>query len=158
MSTPHRIILTLFLLLMLAGQVINQPGKTFPFVRWDMYGRPENSLQVHFFEYVGFDASGEKVLLNPVRLFPTLRHGRLVLGLERRLVNARLLEERSQRDAFFKEKKGIDAVLIAIASQFNQRHPDHAIERLEVSLNFINRYSKSDPAVTQDIIWSVHVQ
>jgi len=69
----HSKILIGIVALLLFGQIANRTAATYPFVTWSMYGESPKEKIVNYFEIYGVDREGNRVRLNPSRLFPYLR-------------------------------------------------------------------------------------
>jgi len=161
--TAHKWIGIGFIFVMAVAQFTSIGRAAFPFLPWRMYSDSTLNDQATIYQYFGADARGQKVSINPPRLFPTLGHTRLSANLHSRL-NALLLDsKRKQRsdilvkgkqeislndkirtfleykpDATYDEQKEqFNDALFAIGTMYNRIHSDHPIRSVFVERHTI---------------------
>ncbi len=81
LPTLHKMIVTVFFLLLVAAELVDKSRTTFPFVSFKLYSIPMKSSEVIFYRYEGSNEFGHKVLLSPGKLFPTAARS-FHLGIE----------------------------------------------------------------------------
>jgi hypothetical protein len=97
--------------------------RVFPLARYDMYSFATGDVADETV-VEGVRPTGERVAVDFDRLFPTLTHGRL----------SSLLREHDE--AVADDRPGavaeLDGLLRAIGREWNRRHPDRALQRVEL--------------------------
>jgi hypothetical protein len=76
---PYQLTFLAFGLALLSAQFVGGGRHTYPMVRWAMFNDPVVQPKVVLYE--GISASGERVLLRPMNLVPSLRNGRFTSKL-----------------------------------------------------------------------------
>jgi len=108
-----------------------RPKRTFPLVPWRMFGSVDRTLQPFtFFELVGDTKDGRSLLVNPVKVFPSLKNFRMTVGLSG--VIERGLDEAAAREQRQADEQRLREMLAAIGRVYNERHPDQALRALGV--------------------------
>lgn len=72
MSRSERRIVIAVVLLLVAGQLIAQSRKTFPFVRWSMYTEIFENQPIEVGKFQALHADGTTHWINPVRYYPSI--------------------------------------------------------------------------------------
>ena len=72
---PHCYALATLVLLLFTGQALDDKRALFPFARWSMYGHPYEPDRMTMYDLYGVTLSGERVLINIGRTFPSIQRG-----------------------------------------------------------------------------------
>ena len=158
---PHKIILTVFFLLLVSAELLGKSSTTFPFVSFRLYSIPVKSSEVIFYKYEGLGLSGTRVSLVPAKLFPPASRS-LPLGLEEWMksvingaANSVLQPEGALSGpvAVYKkltrfiryifqdkpvlqpdeQKQALLDTFLAIGERYNRLHPNRPVSAVEVS-------------------------
>jgi hypothetical protein len=126
-ALPRRAQVALACLLgaLLAGQLAGRSVETFPFVRWDMYGTPQNG-EPRYLEFTGIGADGVERPLNFAHAFRALNR-QVMNGLERldeEIDGAPDEAARRNREARFV------VTVQALARRWNAGHPEAPVRRV----------------------------
>jgi hypothetical protein len=118
LPTPHRALLGLLVVLLLAGQALDDKRALFPFARWSMYGRAYEPERMTMYDLYGVTESGERVLINIGRALPSIQR-----GAPRRLTEtARALRLPPPASPSAGDLQRVDEVAIAIAAVYQALH------------------------------------
>jgi hypothetical protein len=123
LSRGQQLALLSFSVALLAGQFVGGGGDTFPIVRWAMYTSPVSQASAVVYE--GITQSGDRVLLRPAELVPSLAHGRFESKLQRAY-------ESSLQSSFPRGTTQFDELLRSIALIYNRGGTHDPIVAVEV--------------------------
>ena len=168
----------IFLYFLVFAQYIDRNASMFPFITWNMYQFKIPSSEVMFFEYRGVTQDGKEIEINPIKIYPSLARFRLEVELERRL--QRLALKKEGGDVSVEEAKGYKKVVrgvrsffaekplpslaeqndqllqifIAIANQYNAKHPFARIHGVRIYLGTQNIREKPKPQTKYTLVWA----
>lgn len=136
---PHKLVFFIFFILLLIGQIVNQPRLTFPFTSWAMYGRPEHPERLVFYQYRGLNGKQERIVISPEELLPTI--GKSVIASKFRiLIHTSFSEENGAERNENREK--LKELLLSIGQIYNRRYPEdpiHTVEIIQCSIDLSDR-------------------
>jgi len=118
----HRWGYGLLLTVLLTGQMAGEDRGLFPLVRWDMYSRPLDPQRIVIPRYVGVTAKGQRVLLNPSTLFPSVGSGTLRLHNRMELLAKAVINPARGPHAAEIEAR-LQSMLHALATKHNHSAP-----------------------------------
>jgi hypothetical protein len=125
----YQLSLLVFGLALLSAQFLGGGRHTYPVVRWAMFNDPVFEARATI--YVGVTTSGERVLLHPMSLVPSLRNGRFTskLRFSYEAAAAASLSEGATKE----ESTEFDQLLRSLARIHNRSNTEDPILAVEVS-------------------------
>jgi len=129
---PHQWIFVLFLVLMLVGQVGTRARLTFPFVTWWMYGDAERSSKLMTYDVEGIMADGERVTIQPNRLFTSLGFYRVTHVVSKLNALAKKMSRQPDDELQQEEKGKIIELLHALGKIHNEKYPERSVQSMEL--------------------------
>lgn len=124
----YKLTLLVLGLALLSGQFLGGGPHTYPFVRWAMFNDPV--LEARATIYEGITTSGNRVLLRPMSLVPSMRNGRFTSRL--RFSYEAAAQRSTSEDENTEGSTEFDQLLQSIARVHNRSHPDDPIVAVEV--------------------------
>jgi hypothetical protein len=108
-------------------QVVDRPGRTFPFVAWSMYTNSRTEPH-HFFEFIGICENGREVTIPSNHLFPSQ------ISAVPWAVFFRWKRKQIEQDELTRTEleQDIRLLLTAIATRFNGIQPKNAVNRIRI--------------------------
>lgn len=149
---PHRRILLALVLLLLLGQLVNNPRLTFPFTSWAMYGQPEHPETLVFYRYEGLDEAQRVISLNPFRLLAPISRAEVASKFKDLARHALSHPDEDRRAA---SQRRLSALLGAVGQMHNDQHPDrriHAVVLVRCTLD-LRDGGRSD--IQRERVWRV---
>lgn len=129
----HRAQLYGMLGVLLVAQGISSSQTTFPIMPLTMYaGLNQAPDFVGVYEYFIVTSKGERLQINPSRLFPS--NGRGYRRMSNKLIHTcRAYTKATQNGAGHKEaKKTLEDLLRAVGSQFQLKNPEHEVKSVQI--------------------------
>ena len=140
--SPHRAVVTGFILLATWGQLVVDSRTTFPFPAWTMYARPEPRSLLEYYRYRGVDARGREVWVDPAHEFTFVNSAEIASRVKYIGRPATSPTASPRRD----EARGrVRDLLTALAAAYNRSHPDAPLRSLEF-MHYARDYRTQDSA------------
>jgi hypothetical protein len=151
LNTRHTIFTACLFGALAAGQLASV--NSFPFVTWDMYGRPESG-DPDVYEYTGVLASGKTVPLVPSRILSSIAADRIISRLHAQVET--LYRKAPRREAELRAEH--EGTLAALARLYNRKFPGDPLQTVMVSSRTIHldAYSNANSSKTV-VLWQVRI-
>jgi len=151
---PHRILLSIFFVLLLFAQTVHRSASTFPFVSWHMYSEVPNAKYATYYDFYAVDEKGDEEEIYPSQMFPRLRR-LIIYALQKWLGPIWKMREQAAEEKEVEpipEKTGLKKMAVPIRTYFTEWptvSEEEAIDQLNRTLTAIGvRYRQLNPEKT----------
>jgi hypothetical protein len=150
LRTRHRTQFYGLLGAILIAQGISSSRTTFPIMPWTMYaGLNQAPDFVLVYEYFIVTAKGEKLKINPSRLFPS--NGRGYRRMSNKLIHTCRAYVKASREGVehTEAKETLKDLMRALGSQFQKKHPEHEVKSVQID-HYRVPWKEADTLVKED--------
>lgn len=127
LDPPYRLAVVLLPVLLVAGHVANRADRAYPFITWELYTTPLPARPAYH-EYTATLANGQQITLPLRSLFPGLA-GLVGVTLESATWHSLHRGSAAERE---RASARMQALLLALAREYERRHPDSPVRSLDV--------------------------